>query len=130
VATVQALDHYNLRAPRELLDEICAFYRDVVGLRVGPRPTFRRFGYWLYAGERPVLHLGEADPGEICNVDVAGTFNHASFACTDRIAFERRLEKLGVPYRVAHVPQSHQEQLFFRDPAGNGVELIFPMAAR
>jgi catechol-2,3-dioxygenase len=88
---VQALDHYNLRAPRELLDEICAFYRDVVGLRVGPRPAFRRFGYWLYAGERPVLHLGEADPGETCNVNVAGTFNHASFACTDRAAFERRL---------------------------------------
>ena len=127
--TVQALDHYNLRAPRELLDEICAFYRDVVGLRVGPRPTFRRFGYWLYAGERPVLHLGEADPGETCNVDVAGTFNHASFACTDRAAFERRLTKLGVQYRVAHVPQSNQEQLFFRDPAGNGVELIFPLGA-
>ena len=127
--TVQALDHYNLRAPRELLDEICAFYRDVVGLRVGPRPTFRRFGYWLYAGERPVLHLGEADPGEVCNVDVAGTFNHASFACTDRAAFEARLQKLGVRYRVAVVPQSNQEQLFFRDPGGNGVELIFAMAA-
>jgi len=128
--TVQALDHYNLRAPRELLDEICAFYRDVVGLSVGPRPTFRRFGYWLYAGEHPVLHLGESDPGEMCNVNVSGTFNHASFACTDRAAFERRLEKLGVQYRVAHVPQSNQEQLFFRDPAGNGVELIFPMTGR
>ena len=127
--TVQALDHYNLRAPRELLDEICAFYRDVVGLRVGPRPAFKRFGYWLYAGERPVLHLGEADPGEVCNVDVAGTFNHASFACTDRGEFERRLTRLGVQYRVAHVPLSGQEQLFFRDPAGNGVELIFAMSA-
>jgi hypothetical protein len=27
------------------------------------------------------------------------------------------------------VPQSDQEQLFFRDPAGNGVELIFAMSA-
>jgi catechol-2,3-dioxygenase len=34
-----------------------------------------------------------------------------------------------VQYREAHVPQSNQEQLFFRDPAGNGVELIFPMGA-
>ena len=27
------------------------FYRDVVGLTVGERPPFRRFGYWLYGGE-------------------------------------------------------------------------------
>ena len=62
---VHAFDHYNLRAPRALLDELCAFYRDVVGLTVGERPPFRRFGYWLYAGVRPVLHLGEADPQDV-----------------------------------------------------------------
>ena len=76
-----------------------------------------------------MLHLGEADSGEICGVNVTGTFNHASFACTGRPDFERRLKTLGVPYRVAHVPQSRQEQLFFRDPAGNGVELIFAMSS-
>jgi catechol 2,3-dioxygenase-like lactoylglutathione lyase family enzyme len=76
---VQTFDHYNLRAPRALLEELCAFYRDVVGLIVGERPPFRRFGYWLYAGVRPVLHLGEANADEACAVDVEGTFNHASF---------------------------------------------------
>jgi catechol-2,3-dioxygenase len=126
---IQALDHYNLRAPRALLDELCAFYRDVVGLTVGPRPAFRRFGYWLYAGERPVLHLGEADPGERCDTDVAGTFNHASFACTERAEVEQRLARHGVDYRTAHVPLTRQTQFFFRDPAGNGVELIFVDAA-
>jgi catechol 2,3-dioxygenase-like lactoylglutathione lyase family enzyme len=122
---VRAFDHYNLRAPRALLDELCAFYRDVVGLTLGERPPFRRFGYWLYAGERPVLHLGEADAGEACNAPVSGTFNHASFDCTDKREFERRLAARGIPYRTARVPLTGQVQLFFEDPAGNGVELAF-----
>ena len=122
---VQAFDHYNLRAPRALLDELCAFYRDVVGLTVGERPPFRRFGYWLYAGVRPVLHLGEADPQDVCDAGVEGTFNHASFACTNRREFERRLADLNIDYRTASVPLTGQVQLFFHDPAGNGVELCF-----
>jgi catechol-2,3-dioxygenase len=122
---VRAFDHYNLRAPRALLDDLCAFYRDVVGLTVGPRPPFRRFGYWLYAGERPVLHLGEADAGETCDAPVSGTFNHASFDCTGKREFEARLSARGIEYRTAHVPLTGHAQLFFRDPAGNGVELQF-----
>ena len=93
------------------------------GSRVGPRPPFRRFGYWLYAGERPVLHLGEADAGESCDAPVSGTFNHASFDCTGKRQFEARLAGLGIEYRTAQVPLTGQAQLFFRDPAGNGVEL-------
>lgn len=125
---VHALDHYNLRAPRALLDELCAFYRDVVGLTVGERPPFRRFGYWLYAGPRPVLHLGEADASDVCATDVETTFNHASFACTNLREFERRLTERGIEYRTARVPLTKQVQLFFRDPAGNGVELGFSSA--
>ena len=122
---VHALDHYNLRAPRALLDELCAFYRDVVGLTVGERPPFRRFGYWLYAGSRPVLHLGEADAIDVCATGVETTFNHASFACTNMREFERRLTERSIAYRTARVPLTSQVQLFFRDPAGNGVELSF-----
>lgn len=122
---VRAFDHYNLRAPRALLDDLCAFYRDVVGLTVGPRPPFRRFGYWLYAGERPVLHLGEADERETCDAPVSGTFNHASFDCAGKSEFEARLTAHGIEYRTARVPLTGQVQLFCRDPAGNGVELQF-----
>jgi len=125
---VRTFDHYNLRAPRALLDELCAFYRDVVGLTLGERPPFRRFGYWLYAGGRPVLHLGEADADEVCAAQVSGTFDHASFDCTGKRDFERRLAARGIPYRTARVPLTGQVQLFFADPAGNGVELAFASA--
>ena len=122
---VRAFDHYNLRAPRALLDDLCAFYRDVVGLTVGERPPFRRFGYWLYSGgERPVLHLSLADDGEE-RPSAVNTFAHAAFNCTGRAEFELRLKSLGVPYRTAQVPQLNLAQLFFHDPAGNGIELQF-----
>jgi catechol-2,3-dioxygenase len=122
---VETFDHYNLRAAQPLLDELLEFYRDVIGLTLGERPPFRRFGYWLYAGGRPVLHLAEADFGETCAKDAAGTFNHASFSCTDLSGFEAHLAARGVEWRTARVPLIGQIQLFVRDPAGNGVELNF-----
>jgi catechol-2,3-dioxygenase len=123
---VVGFDHYNLRAARSLLDDLRNFYCDVVGLTAGDRPPFRSFGYWLYAGGRPVLHLSEAKPQERRPPDVPSTFSHASFSCIGRLEFERRLAARGIEYRVAQVPQVGQVQLFFNDPAGNGVELSFP----
>jgi catechol-2,3-dioxygenase len=121
---VATFDHYNLRASRDVLEELCAFYRDVVGLEIGERPPFRRFGYWLYAGGRPVLHLSEADAGERRGATV-NTFSHAAFNCADRAGYERLLAERGIEYRTARVPLTGQLQLFFHDPAGNGVELNF-----
>jgi len=122
---VRGFDHYNLRASRPLLDDLRDFYRDIVGLTVGDRPPLRRFGYWLYAGTRPVLHLSEADYTETRSTAATTTFAHAAFDCAGRAEFERRLEERGVKYRVVKVPITNQVQLFFLDPAGNGVELGF-----
>lgn len=49
------LDHYNLSAPRELLERLRVFYTETVGLTVGYRPSFQKFGYWLYAGDHAVF---------------------------------------------------------------------------
>lgn len=122
---VRRFDHYNLRAPRALLDELKAFYCDIVGLSEGDRPPFRSFGYWLYAGGRPVLHLSEARPDETRPAGAPSTFSHAAFDCTGRAEYERRLADRGIDYRIAEVPLLEQQQLFFLDPAGNGVELNF-----
>ena len=108
-----------------MLDELRDFYRDVVGLTVGERPPFRRFGYWLYTGERAVLHLSLTDDGEERSGTAVNTFSHAAFNCTGRAEFERRLKSRGIPYRTAQVPLLNLAQLFFHDPAGNGVELQF-----
>jgi catechol-2,3-dioxygenase len=117
--------HYNLRAPRALLDELRAFYCEVVGLYVGERPPFRNYGYWLYAGGRDVLHLTEASPDAQAPTEISTTFDHAAFTCSGRAEFEQRLTQRGVRYRAAEVPLTGMVQLFFHDPAGNGVELNF-----
>ena len=127
---VRGFDHYNLRAARPVLDELRDFYCEVVGLTAGERPPFRRFGYWLYAGDTAVLHLSEADESETRSRTAVTTFAHAAFNCTGRAEFERRLRDRGIPYRTAQVPLLDLDQLFFHDPAGNGVELQFDSAER
>jgi len=122
---IVGLNHYNLRAPRELIETLRAFYTDIVGLAVGTRPPFRSFGYWLYAGGRDVLHLTEARPDETRRIDVSTTFDHVAFDSTDCAGVEQHLSARGIAYEVDRVPQTGQVQIFFKDPAGNGVELNF-----
>lgn len=119
------LDHYNLRAPRALLESLRAFYCDVVGLKLGDRPPFATFGYWLYAGGHAILHLSEAAADEVRVPGVSTTFDHAAFNCAGRHEFEHRLAERGIDFRVAEVPATGLVQLFFKDPAGNGIELNF-----
>jgi catechol 2,3-dioxygenase-like lactoylglutathione lyase family enzyme len=123
---VLALAHYNFRAERDLLERLRAFYSDVVGLRVGPRPAFAFAGYWLYAGDRDILHLAEERPDDRRDVGSSLTFDHAAFECANWPEFEARLAAAGVSYRKSRVPGDGRLQVFFRDPAGNGVELQFP----
>ena len=120
---VTGFNHYNLRAPRQLLDQLRDFYCNVVGLQQGQRPAFRSFGYWLYIGEHDVLHLSEAPLEEIRAVHVATTFDHVAFTCNDAEGMKQKLSQFGIDYRIANVAQTGIQQIFFRDPAGNGVEL-------
>ena len=122
---VLGLSHFNIRASRPLLEKLRDFYVDIVGLRPGFRPPFQRYGYWLYAGETDVLHLTEADASESQVINVLTTLDHVALKCEGRAAYEATLAQHGVLYKVAAVPQAQQVQVFFDDPAGNGVELIF-----
>ncbi len=124
--TTTGLNHLNLHAPRELLDELKEFYCDVVGLQVGPRPPFRNFGYWLYAEGKPIVHLYQTDPDEERDARAVTTFDHVAFDCTNRAEVEAMLARRKLHYRATEVPGTQRVQLFLKDPAGNGVELIFP----
>lgn len=123
---VRSLAHYNFCAERGLMEKLREFYTQVVGLRVGPRPAFAFAGYWLYAGDRDVLHLAEERPDDRREVGSHLTFDHAAFECANWPEFEARLAASGIAYRKSRVPGDGRLQVFFRDPAGNGVELQFP----
>lgn len=122
---IAGLAHFNLRAPREMLESLRHFYCEIIGLSLGQRPPFRSFGYWLYAGGRDILHLTESSPGEEQLTDVSTTIDHVAFAAYGRLEVESKLRANSVLFEIAHVPLTGQVQLFLRDPAGNGIELIF-----
>jgi len=122
---ILGFNHYNLRAERLMMEQLKVFYRDVVGLQIGERPQLTSFGYWLYAGNKDVLHLSEAKSEEKRKENVATTFDHVAFTATDYDATIARLEKLTIKYRVREINDAGQKQIFFSDPAGNGIELNF-----
>ncbi|MCJ0765700.1 VOC family protein [Variovorax terrae] len=125
------IDHFTLRVhPRELAP-LRDFYATVLGLHEGWRPAFDFPGHWLYAADRPVVHLaGNAPAGEGA-ADAAlptGKFNHVSFRSTGLAAMREHLRALGVTWREAPVPGAPLHQIFLHDPAGLKVELTFDQA--
>ena len=135
---ITGLQHFNLRIPESELNEVQAFYVEVLGLRPGPRPSFRSRGAWLYAGDRPLVHLTQMNSGEVAPPGAHSTLpasvaerhsalDHIALACDDLAAMRDRLERHHVPYQVTEVPAAGEVQLFLRDPCGTGIELIFPL---
>ncbi|RZJ10014.1 MAG: diguanylate cyclase [Rubrivivax sp.] len=127
---ITGLHHINLRAPAELLDKLRDFYRDVLGLPVGPRPDFGSGGYWLYAGGHPVVHLSEQRAGEVprapADATAPTTFDHTAFHGTDASAMAAHLAAQGVTFHESRSELTRQHQFFLQDPASNGVEINFP----
>jgi catechol-2,3-dioxygenase len=121
------LNHVNFQASREIVEQLKEFYCSTLGLTAGYRPPVASFGYWLYAGELPVLHLSEEKPGDHRSVNLRPTFHHVAFTCTKADEMEAHLVKHGIQYRCSRVPGNGALQIFFQDPAGNGVELSFPI---
>ena len=128
ILAILGFNHYNLRAERSSMEQLKVFYRDVVGLELGDRPQLTSFGYWLYAGNKDVLHLSEAKPEEKRKENIATTFDHVAFTATDYSATISRLEKLGIQFRIREIADAGQKQIFFTDPAGNGIELNFSLS--
>ena len=122
---VQKISHYNFRLSLAMMEEVREFYEQVVGLHIGPRPNFTSFGYWLYAGEVDILHLTQEKQGDERRTGQDLTFDHVALDCTDWPKHQQTLDKHGVKYAEDYVPQTGKHQVFFRDPAGNGVELLF-----
>jgi catechol 2,3-dioxygenase-like lactoylglutathione lyase family enzyme len=122
---IHGIAHYNFRLERNLMEQMRAFYEEVVGLKVGPRPPFKSFGYWLYAGERDVLHLSEEIPEDKRRAGSDLTFDHVALESSNKNIHLQYLLGAGVPFTEEIVPTTGRRQIFFRDPAGNGVELVF-----
>jgi|KBSSwiStaDraftv2_1062776.scaffolds.fasta_scaffold19903_2 catechol 2,3-dioxygenase-like lactoylglutathione lyase family enzyme len=115
------LDHFNITGPMELLDRARDFYRDVLGLEDGFRPTMSKRGYWLYSEGKALVHLYEGEPRE--PLSARGLLDHIALACSNADAMIAKLQQRGLDYRISRVPEIGLTQIFVRDPAGIMLEL-------
>jgi catechol 2,3-dioxygenase-like lactoylglutathione lyase family enzyme len=118
------IDHINIAAPAELLEQVKDFYCAVFDFTEGFRPDFSQSkGYWLYAEDRPLIHLSVKDV--YYGDDIRSHIDHIAFRMTGLRSVADRLEAIGIDFRADYVPEISMTQLFFRDPAGNGLEANF-----
>lgn len=119
---VQGLDHAAIKTSR--LEETRRFFEDVLGLSVGPRPAFRFNGYWLYAGERDLIHLVETEspkaPSQVASI------NHFALRIADYDAALAHLTARGVPFETEDTPGGELRQIYIADPNGVRLELNCP----
>jgi len=84
------LHHINIKAPGDLLQQEKDFFCSVLGLREGNRPDFSSRGYWLYAGDKAIVHLSESD-SHFRN-EKQGFFDHVAFQTTNLKQLIQNLE--------------------------------------
>ena len=122
---IEGLNHYNLRAAPEIIENLKKFYLEIVGLKLGHRPPFNNGGYWLYANDKDVLHLSFSKNDITNELHVSSTFDHMAFTAENEMDHINVLKENNIDYIIREVPEIGTRQIFFKDPAGNGIELIF-----
>jgi catechol 2,3-dioxygenase-like lactoylglutathione lyase family enzyme len=127
------LDHVNI--PTARLAESISFYRDVLGLSLGPSPMAQDMsaGAWAF-DERgiAVVHLSgtrsesaAADP--VRGVAQRGVIDHFALRYDELDSVHSAIEDRGLPFEMFDAPQLGIRLLFVRDPNGVMVELSAPL---
>ena len=114
------LDHVNIRTAN--LAAMTGFYRDVLGLELGPRPGFGFGGAWLYCGDRAAVHLVE-QPRPPAGGDPK--VEHFAFRAEGLADFLAKLRAADVRYAISVVPDLGIRQVNIHDPDGNHIEIAF-----
>jgi catechol 2,3-dioxygenase-like lactoylglutathione lyase family enzyme len=118
------LDHVNVRTSN--LEGLRAFYVDVLGLRVGPRPRFSFGGQWLYCGDAPVLHLVEVQREPRPAGDLR--LEHFAFRAHGLGELLVRLSAHGVPSSLGFIRDFGVCQVKLSDPDGTHLHIDFDIA--
>jgi catechol 2,3-dioxygenase-like lactoylglutathione lyase family enzyme len=127
------LNHYFVRAND--LEQTKAFYMEVLGMEVMPRPNFPFPGYWLGANGKIQVHMGPhgipnsalyyIGTPEDAATDQSGVVDHIAFLATEPKGFVERLQSRGIAFRPRYLREFQLYQLFLKDPNGLTIELNF-----
>jgi catechol 2,3-dioxygenase-like lactoylglutathione lyase family enzyme len=90
------------------------WYVEVLGMRVGPSPDFKFPVFWLYLGDKDVVHVTEGGKGVSENrrkyvgqqsdaVSGTGVVDHIAFRATGLRDMIAHLKKLGVDFKQRRV---------------------------
>lgn len=113
---VVGVDHVQVTAPDELVEETCEWYRSCLGLDEMTKPQGTRpKGGWFRAGDQEVhVSVDEHNPHKTA---------HFGMVVTDFNAAVERLRGAGCHIEQAsEIPGRHR--CFTRDPAGNKIEIV------
>jgi catechol 2,3-dioxygenase-like lactoylglutathione lyase family enzyme len=129
------LSHYNIWSTKS--QETVRFYVDILGLRVGPRPSARVAGAWLYdSSDTPVVHLVDVTSSapaalaavgdrDLASLIGSGSIDHVAFDVSDFDGLTSKLTAAGISYRAVQLPAVNLRQVLVNDPNGIKVELNF-----
>jgi catechol 2,3-dioxygenase-like lactoylglutathione lyase family enzyme len=131
------IDHFLIQSAD--IEATKDWYVNVLGMKVGPHPDFKIPVYWLFLGDRDVLHIAEGGPNvpenrlkyvgqESQATHGSGVIDHIAFRAHGLGEMLARLDRLGIAFKERQVDDQGLYQLFLFDPNGIKVELNFPAA--
>jgi catechol 2,3-dioxygenase-like lactoylglutathione lyase family enzyme len=128
------LEHFLLQTAD--MEKTREWYTSVLGMRVGPSPDFKFPVFWLYLGDKDVVHVTEGGKNVSDNrrkyvgqesqaTTGSGAIDHIAFRATGLRDMIAHLRKLKVDFKQRQVDDQGLYQLFMFDPNGIKVELNY-----
>ena len=112
------------------------WYVNVLGMRVGQSPDFKFPVFWLYLGDKDVVHVTEGGAkvsenrkryvGQESQATTgSGAIDHLAFRATGLREMMAHLKTLGVDFKQRQVDDQGLYQLFMFDPNGIKIEVNY-----
>jgi catechol 2,3-dioxygenase-like lactoylglutathione lyase family enzyme len=128
------MEHFLIQA--EDIEATKDWYVKVLGFKIGPHPDFKFPVYWLYLGDRDVLHLTVGGSNvsenrkkylgqESQTTQGSGVIDHVAFRATDLNGVIEHLKNNKIDFKERRVDDQGLYQLFLFDPNGVKIELNF-----
>ena len=103
---ILSINHIQLVAEKDLVIQLKDFYCDVIGLTEGFRPSFERFGFWLYIGDKDVLHLITPKEGDERSPQKS-SYDHMAFKADGYQDVLKKLQSLNIAFEEKPIPVSY-----------------------